>query len=105
MEKFTSALMLEMTRNLQKIAVESENFLQQAQRSFACADEVLKKIKEFISDYTFQNAEDEIRFFKDIKPSFLKELLYSKELFDIQANMPVSTWKAQKNYYEQVLKR
>lgn len=105
MEKFTTRLMSEMTKELQKIAVESDNFLQQAQRSFFCADEVLKKIKNFILEYTFQNAEDEIKFFKNIKPSFLKKLLYSKELFDIQANKPVGTLKAQKNYYLQVLQR
>lgn len=105
MEKFTSILLAELSADLQKIAVTSENMVQQAERSFSTADTAISKLKDFIATYTFKNAAEEIRFFKEIKPEFQKELIYNEEMLFIESKCPVGSQKAKKIFIERVLDR
>lgn len=105
MEKFTSILLAELSIDLQKIAVTSENKLQQAERSFKIADQAILRLKEFIATYTFKSPEEEIRFFKEIKPEFQKELFYNEEILYIESNCPKGSNKARKVFIERTLNR
>ncbi|WP_333887385.1 RteC domain-containing protein [Sphingobacterium siyangense] len=105
MEKFTSILLAELSIDLQKIAVTSENKLQQAERSFKIADQAILRLKEFIATYTFKSPEEEIRFFKEIKPEFQKELFYNEEVLYIESNCPKGPNKARKVFIERTLNR
>jgi hypothetical protein len=105
MEKFTATLLAELNADLQKIAVSSENKLQQAERSFNAAEMAISKLREFISTYTFKSTEEEIKFFKEIKPEFQKELIYNEEVLFIETNCPVGSQKARKVFIERALNR
>jgi len=83
---------------LQKIALEAENNLQKAQRSFYLIEETIGKIKEFISSYIFKDKEEEIVFFKNIKPSFQKELIFFEKLYYIEARRPMGSEEAEKEF-------
>jgi hypothetical protein len=63
----------------------------------------MQKLKEFISSYQFKDNQEEIHFFKKIKPMFQKELTYFDELFLIEGGRPIGSKKKQKGYYAQCL--
>lgn len=105
MEKFASALLVEMTEELQKIAVSSENQLQQAQRSFSVVEHSVSELKQFIANYTFKDTAEEIRFFKEIKPEFQKEQIYFGELLYVESGRPVGSAKALKRFLQRELSR
>jgi len=105
MEKFASALLLEMTEELQKIAVSSENHLQQAQRSFNIVELKINELKAFIAGHTFRDTDEEIRFFKEIKPEFQKELIYFGEVLYVETGRPVGSAKALKRFLHRELSR
>ena len=68
MEKYTTGLLANMHLELQKAALEAENNLQLAERSFRIVESHIEKLKEYILSYQFKDKEEEIRFFKEIKP-------------------------------------
>jgi hypothetical protein len=105
MEKFINDLLGQMHIELQKTAieVEADNYLQLAERSFYIVESYMEKLKEFISPYQFKYQEEEIRFFKEIKPMFQKELFYFNELFSIERDKPIGSKKKQEKYYGQCL--
>nr|WP_067054233.1 RteC domain-containing protein [Mucilaginibacter sp. L294] len=103
MDKITESLLAAMHLELQKTAVEIDDKLQQAEKSFNVVEQHIQKLKEFISTYSFGTSEEEIRFFKEIKPQFLKELIYFSEVFYIEAGKPLGSEAKQKVYFEQYL--
>ena len=105
MEKFTATLLAELNADLQKIAVTSENKLQQAERSFNSVERAISKLREYISTYSFKSTEEEIKFFKEIKPEFQKELIYNEEVLFIESKCPMGSQKARKVFIERILNR
>jgi len=105
MIKFTSTLYEQLAEALQEIALQSENTLQKAERSHRVAQSTIKELKSFILDYNFGDKEEEILFFKDIKPRFLKERIYYDELFCFEAAKPVGSKEVQIRYHNQSVER
>lgn len=61
------------------------------------------RLKKFILTYKFQSEEDEINFFKEIKPKFCYRLIYYRKLYNIEMNRPVAAVCKQKEYlYEEL---
>lgn len=61
------------------------------------------RLKKFILTYKFQSEEDEINFFKEIKPKFCYRLIYYRKLYNIEMNRPVAAVCKQKEYlYEEM---
>ncbi|SDE87997.1 RteC protein [Mucilaginibacter pineti] len=105
MEKYTNELMSSMQLELQKIATSSANDLQKAQRSFYLIEEIIGKLKAFIATYKFKDLEEEVQFFKIIKPSFQSEQIFFEKLYYIEARMPVGSEASQKEFINQYLMR
>jgi hypothetical protein len=103
MEKYTTGLLANMHLELQKAALGAANNLQLAERSFRIVESHIEKLKEYILSYQFKDKEEEIRFFKEIKPQFKKEQIYYSELFSIEEDKPQGSKKKQKQYYNQCL--
>jgi hypothetical protein len=105
MEKFTKDLLAGLYSGLQQTAMEAENSLQQFEKSYYVAEEKIKELKDYIESYNFSDADEEILFFKEIKPLFDKEAMYFVELFNIESVRPVTTEEARRQHYEKVLER
>ena len=105
MKRFTDDLMTELVTGLQNISVLAENNLQRAEQSFRFAVGILKRLKVYISECGFQDNEEEIHFFKNIKPEFLKELIYFEELFQMESRKPVGSDKTVEYYYRGEISR
>lgn len=65
----------------------------------------LKELKNFFNQYTLKTKEEEIDFFKNIKPKFTSELIYLNEKFNIERNKPASKTQATHKYYKKKLKK
>ena len=58
--------------------------MQRAERSYHTVEQTLEKLKTFILNYTFKNDQEEVTFFKEIKPKFQKEFIYYEEVFAVE---------------------
>jgi len=105
MEKFANELLATLEQELQQAGIETENNLQQFERSYMIATAKLGELKDFIQGYTFKSEEEEIKFFKEIKPLFHKEAIYYNELYNIESERPLISDQSQKQFYEKTIDR
>ncbi|RZJ92791.1 MAG: hypothetical protein EOO20_00300 [Chryseobacterium sp.] len=63
------------------------------------------KLKELVLATTFESTEEEIIFFKHIKPQFISLQLYYLKLADFNLQDPTINKKAVRNFYEKELKK
>ena len=105
MVRLTTSLFAGMNERLDEIAKTSENNLQLAERSYHTIQATLLELKEYIQTYQFKDQQEEILFFKEIKPRFLKELIFYMEVFYLEAGKPVGNTDAQTRYYKQASER
>ena len=57
-------------------------------------------MKSLVLSEKFNNKEDEIHFFKEIKPKLFSKLIYYKKIHNIELNKPVCGYNAIKEYLE-----
>jgi hypothetical protein len=67
--------------------------------------ELLHDLQQFTYNYSFNDPQEEIRFFKDTKPVLLSQYYYYKKLFDIALFDSFKDAIAKKHYYESILSR
>jgi hypothetical protein len=88
MKGFTSELYARMSEELELLTFSSDNILQRSERSYHIVENTLKELKQFVVNYTFRDKNEEIEFFKEIKPMFLRELIYFMEVFQVESWKP-----------------
>lgn len=103
MKRFTEALYGQMMEALKQNSVESDSLLAKAERNYKVVHTTLTELQQFISDYSFEDKQEEIQFFKNVKPQFHKELFYWAEIAQIEANKPISGSKEHKHYTSMLL--
>lgn len=65
----------------------------------------LIRLKDFIVHYKFKDQEEEIIFFKDIKPQFQSKLVYFVEFIQIELHQPLTVDKKELvKYYKRIYK-
>ena len=60
----------------------------------------LKEIYKWLKKYVFLSVQEEIYFFKELKPRMVSKLLFYKELLKLEASLPPSKKKKKKHYEE-----
>lgn len=105
MEQRSQKLNNELEYNLQLIHSCSSEPLIFAQSAVNIIVEILDKLKSICIQYQFQNEEEEIRFFKQIKPQFTSKLIYYNEIYTIETNCPFGTVKEVRKYLNKQLEK
>lgn len=103
MKAYVNQEWMELQEALEEIAATCKNRLQQAERSYYRVQEALQRIKEYIAAYDFADKEEEIYFFKEIKPQFLSELIFHMKVFYVEADRPVGNHENLIAYYNHVM--
>lgn len=98
MKAFSDRLYQQMNSALRSISIEANSMLKQAEGSYRTVQEAMQELKNFILHYSFKDEQEEIYFFKDIKPRFLKELIFFEELYYIESGRPVASKKEIERY-------
>jgi len=73
------------------------------ERAIGICSSALLELREFVNQSSFKDKEEEIYFFKVIKPYVLSEYLFHSKLFDIEAKQPVTSLKARKRYLKRMI--
>lgn len=63
-------------------------------------DAAIRKLKEYVSQYTFKDWSEEIYFFKVTKPKFVSIYIYYSKLLSIESSKPYADPVVLKQYYE-----
>ncbi len=104
MNQFLIELQKNMEESMHVISTESEHDLELANRSKDCLNKTMELLNDFVRQYEFRTTEDEIRFFKEQRPSFYAEFIFWNEVLFLESNLPVGT-KWQIDFLKKAIQR
>lgn len=105
MTSFVNQLQEQLKAKLFQIETETNNPLKAAKRAFSAARDVVARMQEYISGYTFKDRQEEIRFYKEVEPSFHALLIYYARLYRIERSKPVGSKGIIKAFFEEELNK
>ncbi len=98
MLEYITNLKKEVDVKIEQIEASDDNILKKSLAGSQILAEAFNRLKIFVSTYTFKDEEEEITFFKDIKPKFCYRLIYYRKIFNIEMNRPLAGVDVQKEY-------
>lgn len=93
-------LLSQLEDQLNSIAKTETAFIKQIELSCIACNTSLTKLKDLVIKLKFKKEEDEIHFFKYIKPKFSSKLYYFFLLYDLERRRIYQTGKSQEQYLE-----
>ncbi len=103
--EFTISLYEEMELRLSEINITDMTHLQNSKLSSGVILNFISKLKTYVHSYNFFTKEEEINFFKHLKPKFYSKLIYHQKVVNIQSHLPMGIMQDIKNYYLNELKK
>jgi hypothetical protein len=91
-------------KRLNAISLEEDNILKREKRSIELCIVTLMELKAKTVKAGFTSRQEEIDFFKNIKPRFESQLKYHAALFEIERSKPPGSIQVQRKYFEKKLK-
>nr|WP_068891028.1 RteC domain-containing protein [Pedobacter panaciterrae] len=104
LENFVENLYCDLYKQLESINGSLKDPIKNLTASLLCISSVLNELKRYISVHGFETEQDEIRFFKYVKPRFYCWHIYVIELNNLVAATPIGTEQMLKDYYLDELK-
>lgn len=100
---FVAKLKEEVDQKLRIIETREDNILKRALNASELFESVFDRLKEFITTYTFKDEEEEIYFFKEVKPRFFCHLIFYQKVYNIEMNRPIGCLDAQEEFLKHEL--
>lgn len=104
MEIVLNKILVQIQHQEDKLSSQMMQMSEEAYQMTLFLKEMLCEIKSQILRDGFANEQQEIDFFKNIKPNILGKLIYYNKVFRIETTCPVSNGKIHQSYYENLLK-
>ena len=105
MQPFIAKLNKELNVRLQKIDLEETNLIIKAQKSIVYLNNTISKLRTFLLNYTFKDEEEEIQFFKVIKPGIVSQLIYFVKINNIERKRPMGSIEKKQNHFRYELEK
>ena len=102
---FCSDLYKDLELQLENTWRNQNSVLYLAQQSVRVTKNIIEQLKEIVGVYRFEKEEDEIFFFKEVKPLFYSKLIYYVDIFRIELRRPTGSNKTVENYIYNELNR
>jgi hypothetical protein len=93
-ERFYSAL----ENQLNEVSINGESLSDQYKTSIMLCKKAMTKLKNYIASYSFENTEDEIHFFKTVKPQFYSKYIYFINIYNFLMQKPLGSEEIVKDY-------
>jgi hypothetical protein len=84
---------------------EGADALQVSKQSMEIVRNFLQQLREYITSYTFTDTQQEVRFFKRVKPRFYSRLIYYLRVFYLETHCPAASYSLQQELLQEELKR
>lgn len=104
LKTFSVKLQEMLKSNLETIRVETTDPVGVACKSFEQVKSSLMELKKFIHNYSFTTRQEEVSFFKEIKPLFMSQYYYYEHMLGVKINEPIGGKESMLRFYNQKLK-
>ena len=102
MENYISSLKDKVFQNIQEVEKMECSMLHKSKLIVPRLEGAFEELKSFVSNYSFKDNDEEIFFFKEIKPQLFSQLMYYNEVYSIEIRMPAGSIECRKGYLEQI---
>ncbi len=76
----------------------------QANKIISFLEKKIKELHNWLKNYLFETQDEEIYFFKELKPKIVSKLIYYKTVLKLESNAP-ATKKLKRKFYEKALNK
>lgn len=90
----------ELTTIIQEKEQEISDIIRDVPPIISILEDGFVNLKDIVSNFTFLSKQDEISFFKNIKPRLFSKLIYSRKIYQMELNRPVSNYETIRFYLE-----
>ena len=90
--------LVDFEHELAQILNSNTSEVEKAKKIIIFIDDILLQLTDWLKTHTFDSIQDEIKFFKEIKPNIVAKLIFYKELLFLVATLPVEKNKKVKHY-------
>jgi RteC protein len=102
-QELSKRLLKQLETELEEIAMQTSEPLTKLTSALKPIRQSLRKLRLYLDDHPFASVEEEVQFFKNIKPEFYKWQIYFSELYTIESGMPLVDVDAQRLWFENEL--
>lgn len=103
MEHLLNRIIFEICDKEDKISTLNKSIIDEANEMTLYLQDLLFSVKEQIIEKGFKNDNEEINFFRNVKPNILGKLIYYNKIFRIETTCPVRNGKMYYSYYSMQL--
>lgn len=100
MQEYFVNIIETLQENIRELSMEIDNPIVFSELAIKLSLDSLSKLKNYVLENPFQNTEEEINFFKNVKPRILSILIYHNSIFRIETKKPNGGEKIIRKYYE-----
>lgn len=105
MRKFCESALNTLNDELHLLEIENEDLSKLCGSTIPLIENSVEELRERVNSYDFTSPEEEIYFFKVLKPQFVSNLLYYNAIYKIEIKKPFGGKKVLRDYYRGELVR
>lgn len=103
MKRFTESMKQELLCRLDRIGEMNTPRIEKAREAITLLENAFDELRAFICTKEFKDQQEEIDFFREIKPSLFCHLIYYRKMYNIEINIPHGGRAAHREYLEDEL--
>lgn len=104
-KKIYAKIIGDLEKDLKKIDLTNQDAIIKAEKSIAIIDASINELRKFVTANPFNSKQDEIDFFKKMKPEIVSKLIYFVSIFDIERKRPKGGAKEKIKYFDAKIKK
>lgn len=103
MNQKITKLLTDLNEQLNFIDIEIDNEIKKCEKAIEICVKAKDNLKTLIQKTAFKSQEEEIQFFKEVKPQFLSKFIYYNAIYKIETKKPYGGLRILKKYYNNEL--
>lgn len=103
MKNFYRTIRTKIKEAEEKLSLSAETVVEESRNMVILLNEQLQLLKADVQKNGFENDDDEIEFFREIKPSVCSKLLFYNKLFRIETGRPSELGSVSRKYFKEKL--
>lgn len=100
MKQFSNEIIFKINTEMETSCIDSDVSSDKAMYMINFIRPLFEELREFIHQYTFQGADEEIVFFKNTKPFILSKLMYFNDIYLLEIRKPNGSKEVLREYYK-----
>lgn len=97
-------ILSEIQQQERKLSAETSSFITEAYKMTVYLQDLLRTVKEDVIKEGFANKDEEIHFFKQVKPNILGKLIYYNKVYRIETACPANNGNMHQSYFAMQLR-